>query len=195
MAVYFSTDRRSNKAGDALIRLSWHYRGVRFQTTVGLTTKHGISGNRVKAGDKKNSKNMTFEEINSHLEKLEDFLKQCEAYSLKIGVDLQCGTMRALYKDYKSGNYSNKTEIIEKWITVSPSNGVYWRSYDDYFYKKLCIATDSTNSEKKYVIYQELFGHSRILSMPIDDFYGDIEDNGKIVKRFEEESSKVALWL
>ena len=195
MAVYFSTDRRSNKTGDALIRLSWHYNGARFQTTVGLTTKHGISGNRVKAGNKKNSKNMTFEDINLHLEKIENFLKSCEAYSLKTGIDLQCGTMRALYKDFKSGSYSGETEIIEKWITATPSKGMYWRSYDDNFYKKLYIATDSANTEKKYVIYQELFGHSRILSMPVDDFYGDVEDNGKIVKRFKEESSKIALWL
>ena len=195
MAVYFSTDSRCNKNGDSLIRLSWHYNGTRFQTTIGLTTQHDIFENRVKAGDKKNSKNMTFKEINYLLEKVENFLKRCEAYSMKIGVDLQCGTMRALYRDFKSSNYSNETEIIEKWIVVSPSNGEYWRSYDDNFYKKLCIATDSTADEKKYVIYQELFGHSRILSMPIGDFYGNVEYNGKIVKRFEEESSEIALWF
>lgn len=195
MAVYFSTDSRRNKKGDYLIRLSWHYSGARFQTTIGLTTKHDISRNRVKSGNKKNSKNMTFEEINFHLKKIEDFLKQCEAYSLKLGVDLQCGTMRALYKDFKSGNYSSEAEIIEKWITVSPGNGDYWRSYDDHFYKKLCIATDSANMEKKYVIYQELFGYSRILSMPIEDFYRDVEYNGRVIKRFEEIPSEFALWL
>ena len=75
MAVYFSTDSRRNKKGDYLIRLSWHYSGARFQTTIGLTTKHDISRNRVKSGNKKNSKNMTFEEINFHLKKIEDFLK------------------------------------------------------------------------------------------------------------------------
>ena len=31
--------------------------------------------------------------------------------------------------------------------------------------------------------------------MPIDDFYGNVEYNDKIVKRFEEESSETALWL
>ena len=195
MAVYFSTDSRRNRNGDYLIRLSWHYNGARFQTTIGLTTKHRISENRVERGAEKNSKNMTCEEINFHLEKIENFLKKCEAYSLKIGVDLQCGTMRALYKDFKGGNYSSGTEIIEKWIAVSPSNGGYWRSYYGEFHKKICIATDSTSAEKKYVIYQELFGHRRILSMSIDDFYGDVEYNGKIVKRFEEVSSDFALWL
>ena len=187
MAVYFSTDSRCNKNGDSLIRLSWHYNGARFQTTMGLTTKHNISENRIKAGDKKNSKNMTFEEINFQLEKIENFLKKCEAYSLKIGVTLRSSTMRALYKDFKSGNISNDTEIIEKWITASPSNGLFWRSYDRYFYKKLCIATDSANTEKKYVIYQELFGHSRILSIPIEEFYGDVEYNGRKIRRFVED--------
>lgn len=195
MPVYFSIDDRKNRSGDARIRLSWHYNGARFQTTVGLTTKLRISGNRVKIGNDRNSKNMTPEEINSHLEKIENFLKRCEAYSLQIGVNLQCGTMRALYKDYKAGNYCNEIEIIEKWITATPSNGLYWRDYEYNYYRKLCVATDSADSEKKYVIYQELFGHNRILSMPIDDFYGNVEYNDKIVKRFEEESSETALWL
>lgn len=188
MAVYFSTDRKSNKSGDSLIRLSWHYNGERFQTTVGLTTKHEISANRVKAGNKKNSKNMSFEEINFHLEKIESFLKRCEAYSLKIGVALHSATMRALYKDFKTGNYDSETEIIEKWIVSSPSNGVYWQRYDGVFFKKLCEAVDTSDMAKKYVIYQELYGNSRIFSMLFDEFYGDVEYNGCKIRRFIEAS-------
>lgn len=193
MSVYFSTDDRKNKRGDFLIRLSWHYNGTRFQTTVGLTTKHRILNNRVEAGCKKNSKNMTPEKINVILEKIEHFINECETYAWEKKVKLTSGTMRGLFKDYKSINFTQEKEIKEKWIISSPSDGLYWQKYDGGFYKKLCVAVDSSDSTKKYVIYQELFGHSRIFSIIQEEFYGNIVYLDKIVKRFTEISADIAL--
>lgn len=193
MSVKFTTEERGNKRGDFLIRLSWQCHYERLQTTVGLTTISGVSGNRVCVGHKKNSKNITPEEINAILEKIENFLYDCEAYALEKGVKLQRGTMRGLFKDYKSMNYTCEQEIMDRWITSTPSNGIYWHKYDGGFYKKLCEATDSSDSSKRYVIYQEVFGHSRIFSISLDDFYGIVEFNGTMVKRFIEVSADIAL--
>ena len=192
MAVYFSTEERRNKNGDVMIRLSWHHKGQRFQTTTGLTTHNPFSNNRDK-GPNRNAKNLTSQEINFMLEKIEKFISACEAYAMKTGVSLMNGTMRGLFKDFKASNYSNDQEIMQKWITASPSNGLYWHKYDDGFYKKLCEAIDSSDSTKKYVIYQELFGQSRIFSIPIEDFYGMVECQGQVLKRFIEVDSMIAL--
>lgn len=193
MAVYFSTEERGNKKGDYLIRLSWHHKGERYQTTIGLTTKTCVSKNRVISGGRRNSKNMSVDEINLILEKIEKFIYACETYAMKIGVSLMNGTMRGLFKDFKASNYANEQDIIQKWITVSPSNGLYWHKYDGHFYKKLCEATDSSDSSTKYVIYQELFGKSRIFSMLIEEFYGMVEYEGQILCRFAEVSPEIAL--
>ena len=150
MAVYFSTEERGNKKGDYLIRLSWHHKGERYQTTIGLTTKTSVSKNRVISGGRRNSRNMSVDEINLILEKIEKFIYACETYAMKIGVSLMNGTMRGLFKDFKASNYANEQEIIQKWINVSPSNGLYWHKYDGHFYKILCEATDSSDSSTKY---------------------------------------------
>ena len=192
MAVYFSTEDRNNKRGDVLIRLSWHCQNERLQTTVGLTTKMSISSNRVK-GSRRNSKNMTPDEINVILERIEKFLYRCEAYALDRGVKLKNGTMRGLFKDYKSMNYTCEQEIIERWITSAPSNGLYWHKYDGGFYKKLCEAVDSSDSSRRYVIYQEIFGHSRIFSIPYEEFFSTIEFECRVVKRFVEVPADLAL--
>lgn len=193
MAVYFSTEERGNKKGDFLIRLSWHFKGQRYQTTIGLTTKSSISHNKVTSGGRRNSKNMSVDEINLILEKIEKFIYACETYALKIGVSLMNGTMRGLFKDFKASNYTNEHEVIQKWITVSPSNGLYWHKYDGHFYKKICEATDSSDSSTKYVIYQELFGQCRIFSMPVKEFYGMVEYERQILKRFAEVTPEIAL--
>ena len=192
MAVYFSTEDRNNKRGDVLIRLSWHCQNERLQTTMGLTTKMSISSNRVKNGSR-NSKNMTPDEINVILERIEKFLYRCEAYALERGVKLKSGTMRGIFKDYKSMNYTSEQEVMERWIMSTPSNGIYWHKYDGGFYKKLCEAMDSSDSSKRYVIYQELFGHSRIFSIPYEEFFGTIEFEGRVVKRFIEVPADLAL--
>ena len=98
-----------------------------------------------------------------------------------------------LVQGFKASNYANEQEIIQKWINVSPSNGLYWHKYDGYFYKKLCEATDSSDSSTKYVIYQELFGQSRIFSMLIEEFYGKVEYEGQILCRFAEVAPEIAL--
>ena len=192
MAVYFSTEDRNNKRGDVLIRLSWHCQNERLQTTVGLTTKMSISSNRVISG-RRNSKNMTPDEINVILERIEKFLSGCEAYALEKAVKLKNGTMRGLFKDYKSMNYTCEQEIMERWINCAPSNGLYWHKYDGGFYKKLCEAVDSSDSSKRFVIYQELFGHSRICSIPYEEFYGIVDFDGRAVKRFVEVPADLAL--
>ena len=192
MAVYFSTEERGNKRGDYLIRLSWHLQYERLQTTIGLTTKMGISSNRVKNGAR-NYKNMTPDEINVILERIEKFLYGCEAYALEKGVKLKNGTMRGLFKDYKSMNYTCEQEIMERWINCAPSNGLYWHKYDGGFYKKLCEAIDSSDSSKRSVIYQEIFGHSRIFSIAYDDFYGTVDFEERVVRRFVEVSAEMAL--
>lgn len=193
MAVYFSTDDRRNKRGECLIRLSWHLQYERFQTTVGLTTKSGISGNRVHIGNRPNSKNMTPDEINMILEKIEKFLLGCEAYALEKGVKLMNGTMRGLFKDYKSMNFTCEREIKERWIQSTPSDGLYWHKYDGGIYKKLCEAIDSSYPSKRYVIYQEVFGHTRVFSIPYEEFYGQVEANGTMLKHFIEVSEDIAL--
>jgi len=129
---------------------------------------------------------MSLDEINQILEKIERFIYACENHAMKIGLSLMKGTMRGLYKDYKASNYTNEQEVMQRWITASPSNGLYWHKYDGYFYKKLCEATDSSDTTTKYVIYQELFGQSRIFSMPVEEFYGMVEYEGQILKRFTE---------
>lgn len=192
MAVYFSSEDRGNKRGDHLIRLSWHCQYDRFQTTIGLSTSNVISDNRVK-GINCNSKNMTPEEINVILERIEKFIYGCEAYALEKGVKLKNGTMRGLFKDYKSMNFTGEQEIMERWITRVPSNGLYWHKYDGGFYKKLCEAVDSSDSSKRFVIYQELFGHSRIFSIPYEEFYGIVDFDGRAVKRFVEVPADLAL--
>ena len=98
------------------------------------------------------------------------------------------------YKEFKTSNFTNDQEVMMKWITTSPSDGLYWQKYDDCCYKKLCEATDSSDSTTKYVIYQELFGRSRIFSMPIEEFYGTVEYQGKILKRFVEIDQEIALY-
>ena len=193
MAVYFSTDDRSNKRGDYLIRLSWHHHHERFQTTTGLTTISGVSQNEVKLGNKKNSKNMTPDEINSILKRIENFINKCEAYALEKGVRLMHGTMRGLFKDYKAMKYTCEQEIIDRWLAPSPSNGLYWHRYNGGFYKKICDATDCSDPKKHFVIYQELFGHSRIFSMPLMEFTGTIEHEGKTTPRFVEVTAELAL--
>lgn len=193
MAVYFSIEDRGNKNGDHMIRISWHHKGQRLQTTTGITTNNKIKRNRVE-GSKRNVKNLTSEEINFMLDKIEKFLCACEAYAMKIGVSLMTGTMRGLFKEFKTSNFTNDLEVMMKWITTSPSNGLYWQKYDDCCYKKLCEATDSSDSTTKYVIYQELFGRSRIFSMPIEEFYGTVEYQGKIFKRFVEIDQEIALY-
>ena len=193
MAVNFTTEERGNKKGDFLIRLSWHLKRQRYQTTIGLTTKTNISNNRVISGGRRNSRNMSVDEINQILEKIEKFIYTCEVYAMKTGVSLTKGTMIGLFKDFKASNYANEQEIMQKWITVSPSNGLYWHKYDGHFYKKLCEATDSSDSSTKYVIYQELFGKSRIFSMPIEEFYGMVEHEGQILCRFAEVEPEIAL--
>lgn len=54
-------------------------------------------------------------------------------------------------------------------------------------------ATDSSDSSTKYVIYQELFGQSRIFSMLIEEFYGMVEYEGQILSRFAEVAPEIAL--
>ena len=192
MAVYFSTDSRSDKHGNAPIRLSWHCQDDRFQTTIGLSTKYIISNNRVKDMNY-NSKNMTPKEINVILERIEKFIYSCEARALEKGVKLKNGMMRGLFKDYKSMRFTCEKEVMERWIKSTPSNGLYWHKVDGEFYKKLCEAADSVDNEKLYVIFQELFGHSRIFSMPKDEFEGHVELKGEKKKLFVEVSEDEAL--
>ena len=192
MAVYFSTEDRNNKRGDVLIRLSWHCQDERFQTTIGLSTQNIISGNRVKGGIY-DSKSMTPEEINIILGRIEKFMYRCEAYALELGVKLKNGIMRGLFKDYKSMRFTCEKEVMERWIKSTPSNGLYWHKVDGGFYKKLCEAADSVDNKKWYVIFQEVFGHSRIFSMPKDDFEGYIELKGELKKLFVEVSENEAI--
>ena len=90
-------------------------------------------------------------------------------------------------------NFTQEKEIKEKWITKSPSNGLYWQKYDGGFYKKICVAFDSNDATKKFVIYQEVFGHSRIFSILQEEFHGSINFHDKIIKRFTEVSEEIAL--
>ena len=90
-------------------------------------------------------------------------------------------------------NYTCEQDIMERWINCAPSNGLYWHKYDGGFYKKLCEAMDSSDSSKRYVIYQELFGHSRIFSIPYEEFFSTIEFEGRVVKRFIEVPADLAL--
>ena len=192
MAVYFSTDSRCDKHGNSPIRLSWHCQDERFQTTIGLSTQNIISGNRVKGGIY-DSKSMTPEEINIILGRIEKFMYRCEAYALELGVKLKNGIMRGLFKDYKSMRFTCEKEVMERWIKSTPSNGLYWHKVDGGFYKKLCEAADSVDNKKLYVIFQEVFGHSRIFSMPKDDFEGYIELKGELKKLFVEVSENEAI--
>ncbi len=195
MALYFSIESRINRKKEALVRLSWYCCGERIQTTTGLLAGN-ISGLRARprhdSNDVKNSKNMTYAEINQLLEKIYRFITSCEEYARSNEVKLTRNIMRGLFLEYKSLNFTCEQEVMDRWITPIQSCGLYWQKYDGGLYKKLCEATDYSDTTRKYVIYQELSGHSKIFSMAKEKFYGSVEFNGECVKCFVEVSAEIA---
>ncbi len=67
----------------------------------------------------------------------------------------------------------------------------YYRHFKGGTYKVLAIGLDS-ESQAPVVVYQALYGSHQVWVRPKDMFFGTIERDGKIVKRFTRISEEEA---
>lgn len=60
----------------------------------------------------------------------------------------------------------------------------YYRHFKGNIYKLICIANDSETLEKM-VVYQAMYGEKGFWVRPYDMFFGMVERDGKVFRRFE----------
>ncbi len=68
----------------------------------------------------------------------------------------------------------------------------YYRHFKGNIYKLICIANDSETLEKK-VVYQAMYGEKGFWVRPYDMFFGTVERDGKVFRRFEPIDEALAL--
>ncbi len=67
----------------------------------------------------------------------------------------------------------------------------YYRHFKGNLYRLIGIAKDSETLED-LVVYQALYGNHQLWVRPADMFFGKVERDGKVMKRFEEISEEEA---
>lgn len=67
-------------------------------------------------------------------------------------------------------------------------NGIY-KHFKGNFYKLLYVAVHS-ETRKKHIVYQALYGDYTIYIRPIDMFFEDVDRYGSIKPRFEYQEDK-----
>ena len=68
----------------------------------------------------------------------------------------------------------------------------YYRHFKGGVYRIVSIAKDS-GSEGKVVVYQAMYGDGDIWTRPYDEFFGEVERDGRILARFTEISEEEAV--
>lgn len=111
MAVNFYLEKRTNKAGDAPIRVSISICGVRLVTSTGYSinpSKWDNKKQKIKQGCS-NSKGMTYNTINAHLNAIDSFFIEYENTSRKDNIKATQEGVKSIFKS----NFSLSKNYIE----------------------------------------------------------------------------------
>lgn len=68
----------------------------------------------------------------------------------------------------------------------------YFRHFKGGKYRLIAIGYDSENSNQRMVVYQALYGERRIWVRPYEMFFGEVNVNGVMIRRFIEISKEEA---
>ena len=81
--------------------------------------------------------------------------------------------------------------LFRSYFLIFVSMEKYYRHFKGNLYRLIGIAKDSETLED-LVVYQALYGEHQMWVRPADMFFGKVERDGKVMKRFEEISEEEA---
>ncbi|MBO4465769.1 MAG: DUF1653 domain-containing protein [Bacteroidales bacterium] len=192
MPLKFYLDKRTNKHGEAPIRLVWSFNGDRFQTTMGFSIPPKAwddTAKRVTPAEY-NHKNTASSTINAFIEATEKAVNRVENYARVQNATLTKPFVKIVIEDVLSagGDYPSIKE--SRWIKMLQERCLTKARYFEHFkggkYKLIGFGKDSETLED-VVVYQALYGANQIWVRPYDIFFSKVTlPDGTEVERFKE---------
>ncbi len=199
MSVSFTLEKRTNKFGECLIRISWSFMGERVQSTLGVSIykEDWNEKSRLVKADAHNHNGQNADEINFLIKRISTVVMDVELACIENQYILGKDMMKQAINDALANDIARPKDIVERCIngivsTPEPTTR-YYRDLSGRYYQFLCDARNFYIPGDKYYILQELFGAHERVAVPISKFKPEREKGSMYpITKFTEVSKEEA---
>ena len=192
MPVRFYLDKRTNRYGEAPIRVVWSFNGDRYQTTMGFSIPP-------QAWDEQecrvtpaayNHKNTASTTINDFITAMEKAVNRLENFARTQNATLTKPIVKEVIVDVLAAGGAYPSSKESRWKKMLCERRLNTERYFEHFkggiYKLIGFGKESETLED-VVIYQALYGDNQIWVRPYDIFFSKVVlQDGNEVERFKE---------